>query len=360
VKSKTYNFSPGPGKLPRSVLQNIQNELLDFNNSGMSIMEFGHRTKQIEELVNETAERVKRLMKLDDNYEVIFMQGGGCIQFVMIPMNFSEKGEKVDYIDTGYWTTKAIEEAEILERDVKVIASSADKEYNYIPDNFKTRPEAAYLHICSNNTIMGTQWHNYPKVEIPVVIDMSSDILSRAIDYSAFDLVYAHAQKTIGTAGVTVVAIKKSFLKGIQKGLPNMLDYNSHVEKKSIFHTPPVFSIYVVWKMLYWLENEIGGVDKMETINNKKAKLIYDFIDSSGFFKCTVESSSRSIMNVVFRAPTPEFDKTFVEDALKENIVGVEGHRSVGGLRASIYNPVSLEDVEVLVSFMKEFVRRYG
>ena len=360
MTKRIYNFNPGPAALPLPVLEQIQKELLNFRNTGMSILEISHRSKEFDELINNTVDRIKRLLHLDDSFHVLFLQGGASMQFCMVPMNLSIPGKPVNYIDTGTWSTKAIKEAQILGKDVKIIATSKDKEYSYIPKDFEIDPEAAYLHITSNNTIRGTQWHKFPKTDngVPIVADMSSDIFGRTFDPDNFGLIYAGAQKNAGPAGVTIVIIREDMLSRVPENLPSMLKYSTFVEKNSLFNTPPCFAIYVVSLVMKWLEEEIGGVEKMEQINKEKAKLLYECIDDSDFYRGTANPEDRSFMNVTFRLPTEDLEQKFLSEALENGLGGLKGHRSVGGCRASIYNAVSMEAVEKLVDFMKSFAKK--
>jgi phosphoserine aminotransferase len=350
------NFYAGPGALPESVLLRIREELLDYRGMGMSVMEMSHRSDPIIELIDATAAQLKRLMRLGDDYVVMLLQGGGTQQFAMVPLNFSPPGGKVDYVHTCYWTAKAIAEARTLGRDVHVAASS-EPDHRFIPRDLSVRADAGYLHICTNNTVVGTQWHWIPDTSVPLVADMSSDILGREIDCTRFTCIYAHAQKTLGPAGVTVAALRRDMLDRCPPGLPSMLDYRPHAENRSNFNTPPVFPIYVVKCVLEWLENEIGGVAAMDAINRRKAGMVYDLIDRSSLYQCKVAPDSRSLMNVVFRLPTPELEARFVAQATERGLVGLKGHRSAGGCRASLYNPVTIAAVEELVAFMGEFER---
>ncbi len=354
---RVTNFYPGPGALPLSVLRRIRAELLDFRGLGMSVMELSHRSDAALHLIAETLQRLRRLLDLDESFELLLLQGGASLQFAMVPLNFSSPGGKVDYVDTGYWTAKAIAEARGLGRDVAVAASSGP-EYRQLPPQLQVRADTCYLHLCSNNTIEGTQWPVIPCVDVPLVVDMSSDILSRRIDCRAVSCLYAHAQKTLGPAGTTVVALRRDILKRIPENLPTMLDYRPHIAHRSNYNTPPIFAIYVVGCVLEWLEDEIGGLDAMEDINRHKAALLYEAIDESSLFHCPVADGSRSLMNVVFRSTEPRLDTQFVTAAAEHGLIGLAGHRSVGGCRASLYNPVSLEAVEELVTFMRRFERR--
>ena len=348
---KMYNFYAGPGKLPESVLKRIQNEMLDYQGTGMSIMEISHRDKVVTDLIERTQNKFKSILNLDKEDEVIFLQGGGTLQFTMIPMNFSNKHDEVDYIDTGYWTTKAINAVNELQRDVSVIATS----YDSIPKKFKVRKNTKYLHICSNNTVVGTQWFEFPKVDVPLIADMSSDLLSRKINAKDFGLIYAHAQKTLGAAGVTVVIIPKKYKDKLKDVDIKFLEYKTHIEHKSNYHTPPVFAIYTMECMLDWLMEEIGGIENMECINRHKAQLLYDFLDTSKLFYCPIEKEDRSHMNVVFDIREPNLYDNVLKESENKSIVGIKGHRSKGGFRASLYNAVTIEDVEYLVNFLTEY-----
>jgi phosphoserine aminotransferase len=279
----------------------------------------------------------------------------------MAPMNLAVAGKPLDYVDTGTWSSKAIKEAQILEKDVRVVASSADREYTYIPRAIPVDGQAAYLHLTSNNTIRGTQWRSFPvSGQVPIVCDMSSDIFSRAFDPTPFGLIYAGAQKNAGPAGVTLVILHNDLLERVPATLPSMLKYTTYADKKSMYNTPPCFAIYVVQLVAKWLEETVGGLDKMEAVNNQKAALIYGYIDSQDFYRGTAEPGSRSQMNVTFRLPTPELEKSFIEQSLAAHLGGLKGHRSVGGCRASLYNAVPLAAVQSLVDFMKDFVNKNG
>ncbi|KJS33017.1 MAG: MFS transporter [Desulfatitalea sp. BRH_c12] len=355
---RIYNFNAGPAALPLSVLEEIQKEFLDFKGSGMSITEISHRSKWFDEVINEAVARTKRLFKLDDRYSVLFLQGGASMQFAMIPMNFLAEGRTADYVNTGTWSTKAIKEAKILGKKITVVASSEDRNFAYIPKNINYTAEATYVHITSNNTIKGTQWAQFPDTgNVPLIADMSSDIFSRPFDASRFGLIYAGAQKNMGPAGVCMVIIRDDLLKMVPDTLPTMLRYTTHTEKNSMFNTPPCFSIYTAQLVLKWLEETVGGLDKMAQINQQKADLIYGLLDSSTFYNGTADVDSRSRMNVTFRLPSEDLEKKFVAEAASNDMGGLKGHRSVGGCRASIYNATSLEAVAALVAFMKTFER---
>jgi phosphoserine aminotransferase len=361
MEKRIFNFNAGPAALPLPVLQEMQSELLDYSGSGMSILEASHRSKWFDDVINEAVERTKRLLGLGDDFEVLFMQGGASLQFCMTPMNLSLEGKPVDYINTGTWSTKAIKEAQIQEKDVRVIASSEDEGFSCIPKKFQIDSDAAYLHITSNNTIKGTQWAQFPEAGgVPLVSDMSSDIMSRTFDPAPFGLIYAGAQKNIGPSGAAMVIIRKDMLERTPKNLPTMLKYTTFAEKNSMFNTPPCFVIYTVNLVLKWLEETIGGLGEMEKINRKKGENLYGFIDQSGFYKGTAEKESRSLMNVTFRLPSEDLEKQFVSEALDAGFGGLKGHRSVGGCRASIYNATGLDAVTALVDFMCDFEKKRG
>ena len=360
MEERAYTFNPGPAALPLPVLERIRDEMLNFRGTGMSILEMSHRSKTFEAVLNDAVARIKRILKLDDRFHVLFLQGGASLQFAMVPMNLAEEGKPLGYVDTGYWASKAIKEAQILGKEVKVLASSSDKNYTSIPKGFAVDENLSYLHFTSNNTIKGTQWQNFPQSpqNVPLVSDMSSDIFSRVFDPSPFGLIYAGAQKNAGPAGVTIVIIREDMLPRIPKNLPTMLNYLTFVESNSLHNTPPCFAVYIVDLVMEWLEETIGGLENMEAINRKKAKILYDYIDSQDFYISPIVPEDRSMMNVVFRLPSPELEEKFVKEAEKEGLVGLKGHRSVGGCRASLYNAVTVEAVEALVDFMKEFVRK--
>lgn len=361
MSKRIFNFNAGPAALPLEVLQTIQEEMLDFHGSGMSILEVSHRSKWFDEVIDDAITRIKRLLGLDGRFHVLFLQGGASMQFCMVPMNLALPGKPVDYTDTGTWATKAIKEARIQNKDVRVIASSEDREYTYIPKDFTVSADAAYLHLTSNNTIRGTQWRAFPGAgSTPLVCDMSSDIFSRRLDPTPFGLIYAGAQKNAGPAGATLVILREDMLERVPKDLPTMLKYSTFTEKKSMFNTPPCFSIYVMQLVAKWLEETIGGLDKMEALNAEKARTIYSYLDAQEFYRGTAEPDSRSWMNVTFRLPTPELEAQFIAEAIAADLGGLKGHRSVGGCRASLYNAVSLQAVQTLVQFMKDFARKNG
>jgi phosphoserine aminotransferase len=361
MKARIYNFNAGPAALPLPVLEEIREEFLNFKGSGMSVTEVSHRSKWFDDVIEDAVTRVKRLLKLDDNYHVLFQQGGASMQFCMVPMNLLPDSRSADYVDTGTWSTKAIKEAKIQGKTVNVVASSEDKGFSYIPKNISFSADAAYVHITSNNTIKGTQWAAFPDTKgVPLIGDMSSDILSRPFDPSPFGLIYAGAQKNLGPAGATLVIVRKDMLERVPDGLPTMLKYTTFAEKNSMFNTPPCFAIYTIQLVLKWLEETVGGLEKMAALNRQKAEFLYNAIDDMDFFSGTAEKDSRSFMNVTFRLPSEDLEKQFVQGAEENGMGGLKGHRSVGGCRASIYNSMPLEGVKALEDFMKDFARKNG
>jgi phosphoserine aminotransferase len=358
---RIHNFNAGPAALPQVVLEEIQENFLDFKGSGMSITEVSHRSVWFDDVINDAIARVKRLLKLDDRYHVLFMQGGASLQFCLIPMNLLHDGRTADYVNTGTWSTKAIKEAQIQGKNIEVVASSEDRNFSYIPKNMDFSPEATFVHITSNNTIKGTQWASFPDTNgVPLIADMSSDIFSRPFDAGRFGLFYAGAQKNMGPAGVCMVVVRDDMLALVPDHLPTMLKYTTHSAKNSMFNTPPCFGIYTVQLVAKWLEETIGGLDKMAAVNRQKADLLYTAIDRSGFYQGTADEDSRSLMNVTFRLPSEELEQKFVAQAIQNDLGGLKGHRSVGGCRASIYNPTPLSGVEALVDFMNTFEKQNG
>jgi len=359
--NRIYNFNPGPAALPLSVLEEIQQDLLDFGGSGMSVTEISHRSKHFDDVINDAVARAKRLLNLGDNFHVLFLQGGASMQFAMIPMNFLAGDTSADYVDTGTWSSKAIKEAEIQGKAINVVASSADKNYSYIPRDIKFNEGAAFVHLTSNNTIKGTGWAELPDTEgVPIICDMSSDIMSKPIEAQKFGLIYAGAQKNVGPAGVCLVVIRQDLLELVPDSVPTMLRYDTYAAKNSLYNTPPCFAIYTLDLVLKWLEETVGGLNKMAAINQKKAALLYDLMDAGGFYRATAEPDSRSLMNITFRLPNEDLERQFVQQALGNGLAGLKGHRSVGGCRASLYNAVSMEAVEALVDFMKTFETKKG
>ena len=358
LNARQHNFSAGPGALPEAVLAEVRDEMLAFPGLGASVMEVSHRSKAFDAVFERAGARIKALLGMGDEWAVAFLQGGASMQFHQVPLNFLGAGASADYLDTGAWSTKAIAEARLI-GGVNVAASSEDQNFSYIP-----RPEAwalddgaAYLHYTSNNTIFGTQFHDEPVAEAPLVVDASSDFLSRTLDLDRYGLIYAGAQKNIGPAGVTAVMIRDSFLEGRKAGLPAMLDYGNHLG--AMFNTPPVFAIYVVDKVLAWIEVQ-GGIAGVAAVNQQKADLLYGALDATDFYRPTARRDSRSQMNVCFRLPDEALEARFVSEAAGEGLLALKGHRSVGGVRASIYNAVRLESVEALVGFMERFEAENG
>ncbi len=356
VEHRIYNFNAGPAVLPLQVLEEIQANFLNFDHSGMSITEISHRSSYFDKVINDAVERAKRLLKIDDRYHVLFLQGGASLQFAMVPMNFLKGDDSADYVNTGTWATKAIKEAKILKKNHRVAASSEDQDFSYIPTDIKFSDDAKYIHLTSNNTIKGTQYSKFPDTKgIPIVCDMSSDIFSRPLDMEKFGLIYAGAQKNLGPSGTCMVIIRQDMLDMENEDLPTMLKYSTHASKNSMYNTPPCFGIYTIDLVLKWIEEEIGGLKKMEDYNIKKADVLYDFMDSGSFYRPTAEKYSRSLMNVTFRLPTEELEKKFISQATDKGFGGLKGHRSVGGCRASIYNAASMESINALVQFMDLF-----
>lgn len=361
MAARIHNFNPGPAALPLPVLEQVKEEFLDFKGSGMSISEISHRSPVFEDVLNDAVDRLKRLLKLSNNFKIVFLQGGASTQFFMVPMNLIPSGSSADYINTGSWAKKAIKEAEILNKSCNVIASSEDKNYSYIPKDFSINSSAAYVHFTSNNTIEGTQWATFPKAAgVPLVSDMSSDMLCKPFDAAPFGLIYAGAQKNLGPAGVTLVIIRDDMLARVPKDIPTMLRYTTHSEKNSLYNTPPCVAIYIVQLVLKWIEETIGGLEAMERRNREKADLLYGFMDSTDFYRPTTAKDSRSMMNVTFRLADESLEKKFIAEASQSELGGLKGHRSVGGCRASIYNAVGLDGVKSLVDFMKTFAQKNG
>ncbi|MBY6024314.1 phosphoserine transaminase [Priestia aryabhattai] len=354
---RAYNFNAGPSALPLPVLQLAQQELTDFKGTGMSVMELSHRSKEFEDVLNHAKETLTELLSIPDTHEILFLQGGASLQFSMIPMNFLGKDQVGAFVLTGAWSEKALKEAKKV-GETTVIASTKEENYRSIPvlDRSELPSNTAYLHITSNNTIFGTQWTEYPEFEnVDLIADMSSDILCRPIDVSKFSLIYAGAQKNLGPSGVTVVIIKKDLLKRIPANLPTMLDYNTHIKSNSLYNTPPTFGIYMLSLVLDWIKEQ-GGVTAVAENNKKKAELIYSSIDNSnGFYTPHATNDSRSLMNVTFTLPNEELTAAFLAQSKEKGFVGLAGHRSVGGCRASIYNAVPLEACQALAAFMDEF-----
>ncbi len=354
--ARVYNFSAGPSMLPEEVLKTAADEMLEYGATGQSVMEMSHRSKEYDAIIKQAEADLREVMNIPDNYEVLFLQGGASTQFAMVPLNLMNKNKKADFIITGQWANKAYKEAARY-GNARAVASSADKTYSYIPkttaDDFDR--DADYVHICMNNTIYGTKYHTLPDVgDIPLVADISSCILSEPIDVSKFAVLYAGAQKNVAPAGVTIVIIRKDFIGNAMDITPTMLNYQTHADNDSMFNTPPCYSIYIAGLVLKWIK-KLGGLEKMKEINEKKAKILYDFLDNSKLFKGTVVPEDRSLMNVPFITGSDELDAKFVAEAKAAGFVNLKGHRSVGGMRASIYNAMPIEGVEKLVEFMKKF-----
>ena len=353
---RAYNFSAGPSTLPLSVLEEAQREFLDFAGTGMSVTEISHRNKAFETIVQEGESLLRELMHIPDDYAVLFVQGGASTQFAAVPLNLMHKG-KADYIVTGNFSKKAWQEGKIY-GDAACVASSEDKTYTYIPDvsAIPFREDTDYVHICSNNTIFGTRYVEFPDVKAPLVADMSSEILSREIDVTKFAVIYAGAQKNLAPAGVTIVIAKRDLIGNPLPMCPTMLKWKVQDENKSLYNTPPCFSIYMATLVLRHLK-KLGGVKEINAINEYKAGLLYDFIDNSSFYTNRVEKKYRSIMNVPFVTPSSELDAQFVKEAAANGLVSLKGHRLVGGMRASIYNAMPVDGVKALIEFMKKFER---
>lgn len=354
-----HNFGAGPSVLPKEVFQQASQAILDFNESGLSILEIGHRTTLFQPLMDEARSLVKELMLLDDDHEVLFLHGGASTQFMQVPMNLLNENEIAAYTETGAWANKAIKEGRLFGH-VEIAGSAKETNYTTIPKNLSISPTAAYLHITTNETIAGTQWHQLPyDCGVPLVADMSSDILSRQLDFNKFDLTYAGAQKNMGAAGVNIVVVNKNILGKVSRAIPSILDYRNHIKEGSMMNTPPVFAVYVAMLTLRWLKQQ-GGVAAIEKINDSKAKLFYNTLDALPVFKGPVAKEDRSKMNAVFIMEEPGLEKEFLDLCKKEGMVGVKGHRSVGGFRISMYNALQLESVIAITDLMKDFANKKG
>ena len=353
-----HNFNAGPSILPKEVFQQAAEAVLNYNDSGLSILELGHRTASFEAVMSEARALVKELMQLDDQHEVLFLHGGASTQFMQVPMNLLDDKETAAYADTGVWGTKAIKEAKLFGK-VEVVCTGKESNYTIIPKDFAVPNDATYFHITTNNTIYGSQWQKIPYTSIPLVADMSSDIFSRVIDFNRFDLLYAGAQKNMGPAGVNLVVVKKSILGKIKRTIPTIMDYRNHINEGSMLNTPPVFSVFVCMLSLRWLKAQ-GGVAAIEKLNEAKANLLYNEIDANPFFRGTVDKADRSKMNVCFVMNDPTLEKSFLSLTKEKNIIGIEGHRLVGGFRASLYNALPISSVTVLVNAMKEFTAAHA
>lgn len=357
--SRKCNFYAGPATLPPPVLNQIQEEIVDYMGMGLSLIETSHRSKEYDNVHNEAISHVKELLKVPDNYKILFLGGGATLQFSMVPLNLLNS-KSCDFTLTGSWAKKAYDDAKKV-GNVNVVFDGSESNYTKLPDiaSLKVNPDSAYLHITSNETIQGMQWQEFPEAgNVPLISDMSSDIMSRSLPIEKFGLIYAGAQKNLGPAGVTLVIIRDNLLSRCPDTLTAYLNYNTHVEKNSLYNTPPVFSIYVLKLVLQWVKKQ-GGLKAMEELVERRSSMLYNAIDeSNGYYSCPVDRSCRSRMNVVFRLPNKELEKKFSEEATKQGMIGLKGHRSVGGCRASIYNAMPEEGVSKLVNFMKDFASK--
>jgi len=355
MADRVYNFSAGPATLPVDVLEQASKDIVNFKETGIGLIEMSHRSKEFMAVAADTESMLRELMEIPNNYKVLFLQGGASSQFFMIPMNLLGTGKKATYLNTGTWAKKAIKEAKLF-GDIDVAYSSEEQTFNRVPlkDDYTVDADSEYLYFVSNNTIYGTQFPSFPETDKDLIADMSSDILSRKIDVSKFGIIFAGAQKNMGPAGVTVVIIRDDLLDKAPANTPTMLRYKTHADKDSMFNTPPCFAIYGVGEVLKWLKRQ-GGVEAMEARNIAKAGLLYDFIDSSDYYRGHAEVASRSLMNIPFNLPSADLEAKFIAEAAEVFLMGLRGHRSIGGCRASIYNAFPVEGVEKLVAFMKEF-----
>lgn len=363
VTKRIHNFSAGPAALPLWVLERAREELLDFEGAGMSVMEMSHRSPEFEGVISKAEAGIRRLLRVPDDYAVLFLQGGASLQFSMVPMNLYVQDKPIDAIHTGLWTQKAIEEIAKI-APYRIAASTEAEKFRRLPlaEEIKFNPNASYVHLCSNNTVYGTQWKAFPETDkVPIVADMSSDILSRRIDVSKFGLIFAGAQKNLGPSGVTIVIIRNTLADRAAAKLPAMLQYRTFIANKSLYNTPPTFAIYLVALMMEWMDKE-GGVEALEKRNEEKAALLYGAIDAGRFYRAPVEKKDRSVMNVIYRIKDGDdaLETRFAKEAEKSGLSGLKGHRNAGGLRASIYNAATLDDVRALIDFMREFEKKNG
>lgn len=355
TEKRVFNFSAGPSMLPVPVLEKAAKQMLNYENSGMSVMEMSHRSSSYLDIFNKTKDLLKKVMNIPDGYEIVFIQGGATQQFSMVPLNLLKNG-KADYIITGSFSKKAATEAKKY-GEINIAYDGSDNDFKHIPtqDELKLDPEASYVHLCANNTIYGTEWKYVPETNgVPIIADMSSNILSKPIDVSKYGMIYAGAQKNMGIAGLGVAIIRKDLLQKVSATTPVLLDYTLMIDNDSMYNTPPAYAIYVLGLVLEWID-KMGGLEVMEKRNIEKAKLLYDYLDSSDFYKAHSDKDNRSLMNVTFTTPSKELDAKFVKESIEAGMTNLKGHRSVGGIRASIYNAMPLEGVEKLVAFMKEF-----
>jgi phosphoserine aminotransferase len=358
MTKRIHNFNAGPAALPLEVLEEAQRDFIDYKGNGLSVLEMSHRDKVYDNILKDAEKDLKELYSIPDNYTILFLQGGATLQFAMVPLNLLSDGRAGDYINTGTWATKAIEEALKLGKKANEIASSEDRQFTYIPKEFKLTPDAAYLHITSNNTIRGTEWQSYPDTgSTDLICDMSSDFCSRPVDIKKFALIYAGAQKNVGPAGCTVVIIRNDLIAKSPENTPTMCNYSIMAKEPSLYNTPPCYSIYIIGLVLKWLKKN-GGLAKMHEVNLQKAKVLYDRLDKNDFYRGTVDKDSRSLMNIPFRLKNEALEETFIKEAKAAGMIGLKGHRSVGGIRASFYNAVPMESAKALVAFMDEFEKK--
>jgi len=356
--SRIFNFSAGPAMLPAEVLSRAGDEMLDWRGSGMSVMEMSHRGSEFMSIAADAEKDLRELLAIPANYKVLFLQGGATLQFAQIPMNLLAGKGKADYVVTGEWSKKAVKEARNY-CDVGIAASSEDRNFTYAPKQWKVRPDAAYVHYCSNETIGGVEYHSIPKAEIPLVADASSHFLSRPLDVSKFGLIYAGAQKNAGPAGLTFVIVREDLIGNAAKGTPSVMDYKAQADADSMLNTPATYALYIAGLVFKWLKQQ-GGLSAMEKKNLEKARLLYDYLDGSSFFRNPVAKEDRSRMNVPFTLKDDKLDEEFLKGAAKRGMVQLKGHRSVGGMRASIYNAMPLEGLRELVAYLKEFEAKHG
>lgn len=355
---KLYNFNSGPSILPQPVLEQAAAAILNFNETGLSLLEIGHRTAWFQEILQEAKDSVQKLMQLDDSYEILFLHGGATTQFMQVPMNLLGENDTAAYCDNGTWGNKAVKEARLF-GNVNVVADSSDRQYQYINKGFDIPSNSVYLHLTSNNTVEGTQWHQFPNTHIPLVADMSSDIFSRPTPFNQFSLIYAGAQKNMGAAGVNLVVVKKDILGKVTRKIPAIMNYQKHIEAGSLMNTPPVFAVYVSMLTLKWIIEE-GGLEEMGKRNRAKSALLYHTIDSLPLFHAPVAKEDRSEMNAVFFLNNPALEAPFLDLCKKEGMIGVKGYRTVGGVRVSMYNALPLESVEVFCALMDDFAQQHG
>jgi phosphoserine aminotransferase len=360
MPARIYNFSPGPATLPQEVLTQAAKDIVNYNDKGIGLIELSHRGKEFMAVAEETEALLRELASIPDNYKILFLQGGASMQFAMAPMNLLSQGKTATYLNTGVWSKKAIKEAKLF-GTIQVAYSSEETGFDRVPapTDYEIDPASEYLYFVSNNTIFGTQFHELPQTDKPLVCDMSSDILSCALDVSRFGIIFAGAQKNLGPAGATVVIIREDLLDRTPENVPTMLRYKTHADKGSMFNTPPCFAIYAIGEVLKWLKRQ-GGLSAMEKRNNEKAALLYEAIDSSEFYRGHAQKTSRSIMNITFNLPDAELEARFIQEASAVGLDGLKGHRSVGGVRASIYNAFPRAGVETLVAFMQDFEQKHG